>query len=61
MYQANVETSEASIKNKEKWVKNAYINQNESKKAREGEINGLQGAKRVYTKQNALKKPQISV
>ena len=38
-------TSEASIKNKEKWVKNAYINQNKSKRAREGEINGLQGAK----------------
>ena len=32
-------------KNKEKWVKNAYVNQNISKRAREGEINGLQGTK----------------
>lgn len=62
MCQANGKTSEASAKKtKRNGSKNAYISQNESKIAREGEINGLQGAKRVYTKQNALKTPQISV
>lgn len=45
--------------------KNAYISQNKSKKARESEINGLQGAKTGLYKakcpQNALEAPQIRV
>lgn len=54
-------TSEATIKNKGKWVKNAYINQNESKKRGRAKLMVCKVQKRVYTKRNALKTPQISV
>lgn len=54
-------TSEATIKNKGKWVKNAYINQNESKKCGRAKLMVCKVQKRVYTKRNALKTPQISV
>lgn len=51
------ERAKLRSKTRKNGSKNAYISQNKSKKAREGEINGLQGAKtglyKVKCPQNA--------
>lgn len=48
-------------KTKRNGSKNAYINQNESKKRGRAKLMVCKVQERVYTKRNALKTPQISV